>query len=39
MTEDDLEQLALTWLQGSGWEYRHDPGIVPDMGTIMGALA
>lgn len=39
MTKDDLEQLSLAWLQDSGWEYRHGPDIVPDMDTIMGALA
>src|SRR5262245_55371849 len=30
MTEDDLEELALTWFQDSGWEYRHGPDIAPD---------
>ena len=30
MTEDDLEQLALTWFQDTGWEYRHGPDIAPD---------
>ncbi|ANJ68447.1 DEAD/DEAH box helicase [Halothiobacillus diazotrophicus] len=30
MTEDDLEQLAITWFQDSGWEYRHGPDIAPD---------
>ncbi len=30
MTEDDLEQLALTWFQDSGWEYRCGPDIAPD---------
>lgn len=33
MTEDDLEQLALTWFQDSGWEYRHGPDIAPDGDT------
>lgn len=30
LTEDGLEQLALTWFQDSGWEYRHGPDIAPD---------
>lgn len=30
MTEDDLEQLALTWFQDTGWEHRHGPNIAPD---------
>jgi type I restriction enzyme R subunit len=30
LTEDALEQLALTWFQDSGWEYRHGPDITPD---------
>ncbi len=30
MTEDHLEQLALTWFQDSGWDYRHGPDIAPD---------
>lgn len=29
MTEDDLEQLALTWFQDTGWEYRRGPNIAP----------
>ena len=33
MTEDDLEQLALTWFQDSGWECRHGPDIAPDGDT------
>jgi len=33
MTEDDLEQLCLTWFQDSGWEYRHGPDIAPDGDT------
>ena len=32
-TENDLEQLALTWFQDSGWEYRHGPDIAPDGDT------
>lgn len=39
MTEDDLEQLCLTWFQDSGWGYRHGPDIAPDMGAIMETLA
>ena len=30
MTEDDLEQLALTWFQDCGWEYSYGPDIAPD---------
>lgn len=30
MTEVDLEQLALTWFQDSGWEYYHRLDIAPD---------
>lgn len=30
MNEDALEQLALTWFQDSGWEYRYGPDIAPD---------
>lgn len=30
LTEGALEQLALTWFQDSGWEYRHGPDIAPD---------
>lgn len=33
ITEDHLEQLALTWFQDSGWEYRHGPDIAPDGDT------
>lgn len=33
ITEDQLEQLALTWFQDSGWEYRHGPDIAPDGDT------
>ena len=33
MTESDLEQLALTWFQDTGWEYRHGPDIAPDSET------
>ena len=33
MTEDDLEQLALTWFQDSGWEYLFGPDIAPDGDT------
>jgi type I restriction enzyme R subunit len=39
MTEDDLEQLALTWFQDSGWEYCYGPDIGPDMGAITEELA
>jgi type I restriction enzyme R subunit len=30
LTESELESLALTWFQDSGWEYRHGPDIAPD---------
>lgn len=30
ITEDALEQLALTWFQGTGWETRFGPDIAPD---------
>jgi type I restriction enzyme R subunit len=30
ITEDHLEQLALTWFQDSGWEYVYGPDIAPD---------
>lgn len=33
MTESDLEQLALTWFQDSGWDYLHGPDIAPDGDT------
>ena len=30
MVENDLEQLALTWFQDTGWDYRAGPDIAPD---------
>jgi type I restriction enzyme R subunit len=30
LTENELEALALTWFQDSGWDYRHGPDIAPD---------
>lgn len=30
ITEDHLEQLALTWFQAIGWEYCYGPDIAPD---------
>lgn len=30
MVESDLEQLALTWFQDTGWDYRAGPDIAPD---------
>ncbi len=30
ITEDQLEQLALTWFQESGWSYLPGPNIAPD---------
>lgn len=43
ITEDQLEQLALTWFRDSGWEYRHGPDIAPDgngfdLGKMLGAM-
>lgn len=34
ITEDQLEQLALTWFQDTGWEYRHGPDIAPEVCEI-----
>lgn len=39
ITEDHLEQVALTWFQDSGWEYRHGPDIARGRGTITDELA
>lgn len=33
ITEDQLEHLALTWVQDTGWEYHHGPVIAPDGDT------
>jgi type I restriction enzyme R subunit len=33
MTESDLEQLAITWFQDTGWDYRAGPDIAPDSDT------
>ena len=33
MNENDLEQLALTWFQDVGWDYRAGPDIAPDSDT------
>jgi type I restriction enzyme R subunit len=30
LTENELEALALTWFQDSGWEYRYGPDLAPD---------
>lgn len=30
ITEDQLEQLAITWFQDTGWSYAHGPDIAPD---------
>jgi len=30
LSENELEALALTWFQDSGWEYRRGPDIAPD---------
>ena len=32
ITEDHLEQLALTWFQDCGWEYCYGPDIAPGRG-------
>lgn len=33
ITENHLEQLALTWFQDTGWDYRAGPDIAPDSDT------
>ena len=33
ISENELEQLALTWFQDSGWEFRHGPDIASDGDT------
>lgn len=33
LTEQHLEQLAITWFQDTGWEFRHGPDIAPDSDT------
>jgi type I restriction enzyme, R subunit len=33
IVENDLEQLALTWFQDTGWDYRAGPDIAPDSDT------
>jgi type I restriction enzyme R subunit len=30
ITENELEKLALTWFQDTGWEYRYGPDLAPD---------
>ena len=30
LTEADLEQVALEWLTGLGWQAAHGPDIAPD---------
>ena len=30
LTEAVVEQAALNWLAGLGWQVAHGPGIVPD---------
>ena len=30
ITENEIETLALTWFQDSGWEFRHGPDLAPD---------
>ena len=37
MVESDLEQLALTWFQDTGWDYRAGPDIAPDSETPSAA--
>ena len=31
ITEDTIEQVALEWLEASGWQVAHGPDIAPDM--------
>lgn len=33
MLENELENLALTWFQDSGWEYRYGPDLSPEGDT------
>ena len=33
MVESDLEQLAITWFQDTGWDFRSGPDIAPDSDT------
>src|SRR6266851_4353524 len=33
ITENELETVALTWFQDSGWEYRYGPDLAPDGDT------
>ena len=33
IVESDLEKLALTWFQDTGWDYRAGPDIAPDSDT------
>lgn len=33
MQEQDLEQMAITWFQDTGWDYRSGPDIAPDSAT------
>jgi len=30
ITENELEKLALTWFQDTGWEYRYGPDLAPE---------
>jgi type I restriction enzyme R subunit len=30
ITEDQLEQLAITWFQDTGWSFAHGPDIAPE---------
>jgi hypothetical protein len=30
-TESTVEQVALAWLEGTGWQVAHGPGVAPDM--------
>ena len=34
ITEDHLEQLALTWFQDSGWECCYGPDIAPGSSAL-----
>ena len=31
LTESDVEQAALVWLEAAGWQVAHGPDIAPDM--------
>jgi len=39
ISADQLKQLTLSLFQNTSCEYRHDPDIAPNMGSVIGALA